>query len=469
MLVAFIFMPWLDLGIGISVTGVRLLFDAQPSPTNNVSTLWLILICAIGAIALFVWGFVSKHNRRTISRLLFFDGLIGLTYYALFFAQNNGQQNQGTFSIDATSVAGIGFWIALLSALGLMIQVVLPRTTPSPTTPKPGTRPRGDYLASRQRRLAMILLLPTFILLIIVAFYPLVRTFSSSFTDEPFARPEVPVNNVGLANYQRLLSVQIIELQPGQRLAEVVPGYRRVENFDFLGRRLTLVATDPDWIRSIYNTVVFTVISVALELLIGLGVALVVNSKFKGRGLMRAIMLVPWAIPTAISTVLWRHMLGDNTSHAMNAIFVGLGIFENPIAWRASQPLLSVILVDVWKTVPFMALLLLAGLQTISSDLYEAGAVDGATGLQRFTRITFPLLMPTIIITLIFRTLDALRAFDVFQVLLGRTTPSMAVYNYEKLVSSYQYGYASATGVLIFILIFAFTILYMSLFNVEAE
>ncbi|PJF36031.1 MAG: sugar ABC transporter permease [Candidatus Thermofonsia Clade 1 bacterium] len=330
----------------------------------------------------------------------------------------------------------------------------------------------GLTLTKRQARLAMIMLAPTFFVLILIAFYPLARTFTSSFTDEPFARPEVAINNVGLANYERLFGVQLAPFPEGTRLRDVInPGFQRVSTFELFGTRYLLAASDPMWLQSIINTVLFTIISVALELLIGLAVALVVNTQFRGRGVMRAVMLIPWAIPTAISTVLWRYMLNDNTTGALNAVLSALGIIDpaNSIAWRSQYPLLSVIIVDVWKTVPFMALLLLAGLQTISHDLYEAAAVDGASVSQRFLRITLPLLMPTILIALIFRTLDALRVFDVFYILLPQTTRSMATHNYEMMVSSYQYGYASAIGVLIFIIIFAFTILYMSLLRVEVD
>jgi trehalose/maltose transport system permease protein len=326
-------------------------------------------------------------------------------------------------------------------------------------------------LSQRQARLALILLLPTVIVLMIVAFYPLIRTVTASFTDEPFAKPDQPVNNVGLRNYQQLLGITIAEFPQDKRLSEVVPrGYERLATFDITGTRYVLAADDRDFINSVRNTVVYTIFSVALELFLGLGVALVVNARFRGRGVMRAVMLIPWAIPTAISTVLWRHMLGDTSAGAINALLLNLGLIERSLTWRSADlALFSVVFVDVWKTVPFMALLLLAGLQTIPGDLYEAAAVDGTTVWQRFTKITFPMLMPTIIVALIFRTLDALRAFDVFQVLLGRQVPSMAVYNYEKLTQSFEYGYASAIGVIIFILIFAFTILYMSAFKVEED
>jgi trehalose/maltose transport system permease protein len=347
----------------------------------------------------------------------------------------------------------------------------------APTKARAG---KGDTLTARQARLALVLLTPTFLLLLIVAFYPLARTFTSSFTDEPFAKPEAPITQVGMANYQRLLGVVVLPIPEGSRVNDVLPRVEKTETYPaYRYRRITTFtgpggqeyvfgASDPDFIQSIGNTIVYTVISVAAELVIGLGIALVVNSRFRGRGIMRAVMLIPWAIPTAISTTLWRQMLTDNTSGPINAVLVGLGLIENGIAWRSNYPLFSVVFVDVWKTAPFMALLLLAGLQTISTDLYEAGAVDGATGLQRFLKITFPLLMPTIIVALIFRTLDALRAFDVFQIFLGRSTPSMAVYNYESLVTG-AYGYASAVGVVIFIIIFAFTILYMSAFRVDED
>jgi trehalose/maltose transport system permease protein len=330
-------------------------------------------------------------------------------------------------------------------------------------------RRRETTLSGRQMRLALLLLLPTFIVLVLVAFYPLARTFLASFTDELFARPDQKINYVGLDNYQKLLSVQIVEVPEGKTLRSVLPEYLKVADFELFGHKLTLAARDPDFIESINNTLIFTVFSVALELLIGLIIALVVNTHFRGRGAMRAAMLIPWAIPTAISTVLWRGMLADNSSGAINALMLSLKLIPESQAWRSQYPLLSVVAVDVWKTAPFMALLLLAGLQTISGDLYEAAAVDGATTWQRFIHLTLPLLRPTILIALVFRTLDALRVFDLFQILLGRSTPSMAVYNQEKLISSYLYGYASATGVLIFILIFAFTVLYMSAFRVQED
>jgi trehalose/maltose transport system permease protein len=362
---------------------------------------------------------------------------------------------------------------------------------------------QGQSLTVRSTRLAYLLLLPTFLVLVFVAFYPLTRTFLASFTDEVFAKPVKSetnpdgqvIGNVGLDNYRRLLTMQLINIPEGKTIADVMPQgpcvaptsnnplsrgscpeglgelfFRRVSEFQIFGAKFALVATDRDFINSISNTLVFTVISVGLEVLIGLGVAMVVNARWRGRGAMRAAMLVPWAIPTVVSAKLWQFMLKDNGTGVINDILVNkLAIFGDYQAWLNSQPLASIILVDVWKTVPYMGLLLLAGLQTIPADIYEAADVDGASKWQQFTMMTLPLLRPTLLVALIFRTLDALRAFDVFSVLLGRPVLSMATYNYEKLTQSQLYGYASAVGVIIFVMLFAFTIFYMTTFKVDTE
>jgi trehalose/maltose transport system permease protein len=219
------------------------------------------------------------------------------------------------------------------------------------------------------------------------------------------------------------------------------------------------------------NTLYYTVVSVVLELVLGMIIALTVNSKFKGRGLMRAAMLVPWAIPTVVSARLWEVMLRDNQSGVVNHMLMNIGLIDQPIAWLASAntQVWSLIFVDVWKTTPFFALLILAGLQTISGDIYEAADVDGANKFRQFWSITLPLLRPTIAVALVFRTLDAVRAFDVFDVLLGKQFQSMATYNSFVLIEQQRFGYASAVGVTIFVIILVFTVIYVRALGVEAE
>ncbi len=347
-----------------------------------------------------------------------------------------------------------------------------------------------DSLLGRETRLAWNLLIPTLTIFVLVAARPLEQTFIRSLTDKRFAGTEVP-QFVGLQNYLNLLTFRIDTVACKKSVSDgpcdtrangsirwesidrelLRAGYRTILHIPVGGDQSAAISgLDDDFIEAIITTVIFTVISVALELLIGLFMAMIVNSKFRGRGAMRAIMLVPWAIPTVISARLWELMLKDTSAGIFNKILMDLGAIEAPLAWL-SDPALQIptaIIVDVWKTAPFMALLLLAGLQTIPSDLYEAASVDGANPVRRFFSITLPLLRPAIAIALIFRTLDALRVFDLFNVLFGRQQLSMATYNFETLVSNQQDGYASAISVIIFIFISIFAFIYVRLLNVES-
>jgi len=351
----------------------------------------------------------------------------------------------------------------------------------------------SSKLLQREQRLAYLLLLPTFVVLIVVALYPLGLVFVTSFTDRTFASPREP-NYVGLNNYTQLLGMTIRELPPlideetglqvvdpktggplYERPLRVLPReprrYREVTQFSLFGKRYVLGATDPDFIKAVWDTLVFTVVSVLLETILGLGIALVVNSPFKGRGVIRAAMLVPWAVITVVSARMWQWMLAPTRVGVINVIFQMLGLGDGNIAFL-TQPewqLPSIIMVDVWKTTPFMALLLLAGLQLIPDELYEAARVDGAGPMRQFISITMPLLRPTMAVALVFRTLDALRVFDLFQVMLAQSRYSMASYNYYQLIGNRAMGKASAIGVIIFIFIFIFAVLYIRMLGVETD
>lgn len=351
-----------------------------------------------------------------------------------------------------------------------------------------------EQLGQREARVAWNLLIPTLIVFVLVAARPLEQTFIRSLTDKRFASPQVP-NFVGLQNYQELLGVRLDVTGCRQDAATgecatrpdgsmrwesidrnlMQEGYRTVWNVP-LPRRdppqsLSISGRDPDFIQSIGTTLVFVVFSVTLELLLALFMALTVNSSFRGRGMMRAVMLIPWAIPTVISARLWELMLKDTSAGVINRVLLDLDLITAPQAWLSNVPLQlpAVILVDVWKTAPFMALILLAGLQSISKELYEAASVDGASVARRFWSITLPLLRPTIAVALVFRTLDALRVFDLFNVLFGRQKLSMATYNYEVLVNNRQDGYASAVSIILFLLISVFAFIYVRMLNVETD
>jgi trehalose/maltose transport system permease protein len=184
------------------------------------------------------------------------------------------------------------------------------------------------------------------------------------------------------------------------------------------------------------------------------------------------VMLVPWAIPTVVAAKMWQWML-DDVFGVVNDLGVRTHILSHSHAWISdpSTSLASVCAVDIWKTTPFVALLLLAGLQVIPRDLYEAASVDGAGALQQFWRITLPLLRPAILVTLIFRTLDALRVFDVFNVFFGNRpdTQTMAIYAQSTIVGDGHVGYGAAISVAIFLIISLFVVIYMTFMRVTEE
>jgi trehalose/maltose transport system permease protein len=291
----------------------------------------------------------------------------------------------------------------------------------------------SSELVRRQTRLAWILLAPALLVVALVAIVPLAQTVYQSFTDARLASAR-PTQWVGLRNYQDLLA-------------------------------------DGQWWHAVYVTVVFTVLTVAFEFVLGMIIALVVNSNFKGRGPMRAAMLVPWAIPTVVSATMWKWMYHDIYG-VINDLFVArIHLLGQNVAWIAdpATALFAVAAVDIWKTTPFVALLLLAGLQVIPGDIYEAANVDGANPVQQFMRLTLPLLRPAILVTLIFRTLDSLRVFDVFYVMFGNRadTQTMAVYNQQVITAFSDIGYGAAISVAIFLIIGIFVVAYMTFLKVE--
>jgi trehalose/maltose transport system permease protein len=359
------------------------------------------------------------------------------------------------------------------------------------TVKKPKKKKQSE-LANKEERLAYLLLVPTFLILFLIALYPLASVFYNSMTNRVFASAQ-PVEFVGFENYARLLSVTVRELPPvmdevtgevvvdedGRTVYErplaILPReprvYRELGQFGLFGNRYVIGATDRNFVRSIWDTLIFTVASVGLETVLGLGIALVVNSQFPGRGMMRVVMLVPWAIPTAVSSRMWEWMLGSTRTGFFNVVFQNLGLGDGQIPFLVDPTwqLPAMIAIDVWKTTPFMALLLLAGLQLIPGDVYEAADVDGASKTRQFWSITLPLLKPTLAVALVFRTLDAIRVFDVFQIVLAKRKFSMASFAYYELIDNQAMGYSSAASVVIFVIITVFAVLYIRMLGVDDE
>jgi ABC-type sugar transport system permease subunit len=222
-------------------------------------------------------------------------------------------------------------------------------------------------------------------------------------------------------------------------------------------------ATDRRFAAAVGHTVLFAAVSVPLELALGLLLALIMQAAVRGRGLVRVTALLPWAVPTVVAALVWRFMFDaqsgivSGAARAIGLIGPSFDWFVDPIAaW------VPIVLADVWKTTPFVAILLLAGLQTIDPALDEAARLDGAGPVRRFTSITLPLLWPTIIVAGAFRILDALRLFDLVYVMTGggpgSATEPLSLYAFVALTQRLRFGYGSALSVTVFLLAFVFAL-----------
>jgi multiple sugar transport system permease protein len=269
-----------------------------------------------------------------------------------------------------------------------------------------------------EQRIGWLFVFPSVALLVLVFAYPIGRAFWLSF----FTR------NLGTA---------------------LEPQFSGLENYS----RMLL---DGHFWQSLANTGVFTAASVTLEFLLGLGIALVLNQSFRGRGALRAIAILPWALPTALMGLVWAWIFNDQYG-VWNDILMRLGLIKTGVNWLGEPTLamLSVIAADVWKTTPFVSILLLAGLQSISEDLYEAYALDGATAWQSFRNITVPLLLPQILIALLFRFAQAFGAFDLIQVLTAGgpagATETVSLYIYSTVMRYLDFGYGATLVVVTFL------------------
>ncbi len=300
-------------------------------------------------------------------------------------------------------------------------------------------------LTRERTRSAWIFLAPTLIVLALVAGWPLGRTIWFSFTDASLeSMSDGSYNMVGLANYFGDFGVF---------------NFGAVEGF-----------WKTDWGFAISNTFKFAIVSVVLETVLGVVFALVLNAEFKGRAIVRAAVLVPWAIPTIVSAKMWAWIMHDQFG-VMNAMLRSAGIIDHNIAWTADPhyALWSVVLVDVWKTTPFMALLTLAALQMLPRDCYEAAHVDGIHPIKVFFKVTLPLIWPALMVAVIFRLLDALRVFDIIYVMTSNSvdTISMSGFVRREIVDNNYVGFGSAASTVLFLIIAACTLLYLKISRVD--
>ncbi len=293
-------------------------------------------------------------------------------------------------------------------------------------------------------RTAWLFLAPMLIMLTMVAVWPLGRSIWFSLTD-------TNINDLGASRFVGL------ENYFGEFGLFANPNHS--EGFWL-----------SDWGTSIRNTFKFAVVSVALETLAGLAVAMLLNQEFRGRALVRTAVLVPWAIPTIVSAKMFGWMLNDQFG-VINAMMMSANLISHKIAWTADPQyaMWTVVMVDVWKTTPFMALLILAAMQTLPKDCYEAARVDGVHPLRVFWRITLPLIRPALMVTVMFRLLDALRVFDLIYVLTSNnsSTISMSGFVRRELIDNGNMGFGSAASTMLFLIIGLAAILFIKIGRVR--
>ncbi|MFP4297748.1 MAG: carbohydrate ABC transporter permease [Spirulinaceae cyanobacterium] len=277
-----------------------------------------------------------------------------------------------------------------------------------------------DAIRQRERRVGWWLITPALLVLVLVFAYPIGRAFWLSLFEQNLGT-ELTAEFNGLGNYVRLFG-------------------------------------DGRFWRSLWNTSIFTIVSIVLELILGMAIALVLDKSFRGRGLVRTAALIPWALPTAVMGLAWAWIFNDQFG-VVNDILGRIGLISEPITWLGDpfRAMLALIIADVWKTTPFIAIILLAGLQSIPSDLYEAHSIDGANPVQSFFQITLPLLAPQILIALLFRFAQAFGIFDLVQVMTGGgpagATEMVSIYIYATVRRYLDFGYGAALVVVTFLLL----------------
>ncbi len=282
----------------------------------------------------------------------------------------------------------------------------------------------------------ILLVLPMFVIVVGILFLPTAYTIGLSLSNFSFIKGAAR-SFVGLANYFAMFA-------------------------------------DEEFRSSLINSVFFTGVTVVLELLFGLVLAVILNRKFVMPGLLRATVLFPWALPTALNAIIWRWLFNPDFG-LFNSILVTLGFSATKINWLGEIPLsmFSMMTVAIWKTSSFMALILLTGLQTIPADLYEAAEIDGAGFWYRLRRITLPLLTPSILLALLFRSMDAFRAFELpFALTQGGpagSTQTLSLFGYRQFFQFLKFDTGSAVSVIQFILIMALGALYLRVFRTEAD
>jgi multiple sugar transport system permease protein len=291
-----------------------------------------------------------------------------------------------------------------------------------------GRRPAGARIGA-DRRLGYALVAPLVILLLAVTAYPLVYNLWNSFHHVNLSEAGGAQSFAGVDNYTKMFGSSV-------------------------------------WLKSLERTLAFTVASVAIETVVALVLALMLHRRFRGRGLLRAAILIPWAVPTVVSATLWKTMFDSRTGF-VDYLLGNVGLPGGHTTWLAGiwTSWVAIFVADAWKNVPFMAIILLAGLQVIPDEVYEAARIDGASAWQSFRRMTLPLLRPALAVALIFRTLQAFLIFDVIYIMTGGgpgvSTETLSFLNWQTFLVGTDFGYGGAISVMLVVIALAISAVYV--------
>lgn len=265
-----------------------------------------------------------------------------------------------------------------------------------------------------------------------------------------------------------------VEFYNGEKMSAILDNLdSTIVSSNFVGlKNYVTLAKDVRFWKDLGHTLLFTAISVSLEFVLGFCLALIMNQSIKGIGTIRTLGLIPWAIPTAVSAMMWKYMY-DGDFGVVAYIFEKLGLISKQAAMLMTPDgaMASAIMADIWKTTPYMALLLLAGLQVIDSGLYEAASIDGSGKIGTFFRITVPLMKPSIMVALLFRTLDSFRVFDLLTILTGggpgNGTETLSIYSNKLIFSQSNYGYGSAVVIGMFVCVAIIAFIYIKVLGAD--
>jgi len=294
--------------------------------------------------------------------------------------------------------------------------------------------PVGHARERNDRRLGYALVAPVLALLLLVTAYPLVVNLWNSFHNDNTTFANSPRNFVGVKNY-------------------------------------TTVFTSAGWAAALERTLIFTVVTVVFDIVVALGLALMLNRKFRGRGFVRAAVLIPWAVPTVVSAMLWKTMFDPRSGF----VDYFLGAFHpawSTLTWLnfdVARTWVAIFVADSWKNIPFVAIILLGGLQVIPNDVYEAARMDGANWWQTLRRVTLPMLKPVLMVALIFRTLQALLVFDVIYIMTGggpgSSTQVLAYLNFKTFILESDFGVGGAMSMMLVVLALVVSFIYVRVFR----